>query len=57
MKASACASLVPCLPALEDVTLSLGETLWDPEGLGCLLEALAWCPRLRALDLFIERSI
>ena len=49
-EAPACTSLVPCLPALEKVTLGLGKLL-DPGDLGCLLEALAWCPRLRALQL------
>ena len=49
-EASACASLVSCLPALEDVTLSPNAPLVRDD-LGCLLEALAWCPRLTALDL------
>ena len=46
----ACLSLVSCLPALEDVELCLPASL-DSEELSCLLEALAWCPRLKALDL------
>ena len=50
--AAACMSLVCCLPALEDVELCIPGTP-DGGGLGCLLEALAWCPRLRALDLCI----
>ena len=45
-----CIRLVCCLPALEDVTLYLAGPL-PPDILRCLLEALAWCPRLRALDL------
>ena len=48
--ASACTSLVSCLPALEDVALVIPGPL-SLADLGCLLEALAWCPRLRALDL------
>ena len=48
--ASACISLVSCLPALEDVLLSLDAPLVKDD-LGCLLEALAGCPCLRALDL------
>ena len=48
----ACASLVSCLPALEDVSLVLCLLIRD--NLGCLLEALARCPRLRALDLSVE---
>ena len=50
MEASACISLVSCLPALQDVTLWLDAPLVRDD-LGCLLEALAWCTRLRALDL------
>ena len=48
----ACTALVPCLPALEDMRLCSD---WRTTGddLGCLLEALAWCPRLRALDLYV----
>ena len=53
--ASACTSLVSCLPALEHVELCLYESL-DPGDWGCLLEALAWCPRLRALDLCVVRE-
>ena len=43
-------SLVSCLPALEDVHINCCS-LMDHEDLGCLLEALALCPRLRALGL------
>ena len=53
MAAPACTSLVSCLPALEDVTLMLCAPL-DQEDLGCLLEVLAWCPGLRALDLYLS---
>ena len=48
--ASSCASLVFCLPALEDANLLFCQAL-RPNELSCLLEALAWSPRLRALDL------
>ena len=51
--ATAILSLVSCLPALEHVQLSLPESLVSDD-LGCLLEALAWCPRLRVLDLYLE---
>ena len=44
------AFLVSCLPALQDITLSIMRPLIKDD-LGCLLQALAWCPRLRALDL------
>ena len=55
VSASECTSLVPCLPALEAVKLELyGPLVRD--SLGCLLEALAGCPCLRALDLSSERS-
>ena len=50
-EALAYASLVSCLPALEDVSLSPRASLSVDQGR--LLEALALCPRLRALDLFI----
>ena len=50
VEASVSASLVSCLPALEDVRLVLFWPLIK-DSLGCLLEALAGCPRLRALDL------
>ena len=51
-RASGCVSLVSCLPGLEDVRLCLaGRTADD---LGSLLEALAGCPRLKALDLSME---
>ena len=43
-------SLVSCLPTLQDVTLSLDGPLIRDD-LGCLLEALALCPRLSTLDL------
>ena len=49
--APACTSLVACLPALEDAKLFLCAPVIRAD-LGCLLEALAWCPRLRALDLY-----
>ena len=45
-----CMRLVCCLPALEDVTLDLEWPLY-PADLRCMLEALAWCTRLRALGL------
>ena len=48
--ALACTSLVVCLPSLERVELCLPGPLFTPD-LGCLLEALAWCPHLRALHL------
>ena len=51
--AAACTSLVSCLPALEEVQLHLCGPV-APNDLGCLLEALAWCPRLRALDLDMD---
>ena len=55
MEAWAYASLVSCLPALEDVIL--GQFRPSTRGdLGCLLEALARCPRLRALDLDVAIS-
>ena len=50
MAASACTSLVLCLPALEDVNLSLPGLL-EPDDLGCLLEALSWRRGLRVLNL------
>ena len=50
-KASACISLVSCLPALQDVTL-FARLVGDD--LGCLLEALACCTRLTALNLFLD---
>ena len=53
MQFSGCTSLVSCLPALEDVTLNLAEPSVRDD-LGCLLEALAWCPCLKALDLHME---
>ena len=48
--ALACTSLVLCLPPLESIELCLPGPLFTPD-LGCLLEALAWCPHLRALSL------
>ena len=48
--APACASLVSCLPALEDAELRLPAPL-SLGNLECLLDALAWCPSLRALSL------
>ena len=48
--AAVCSSLVACLPALEHVELRLPGALC-PGALGCLLQGLAMCPRLRALDL------
>ena len=53
--APACTSLVSCLPALEDVELSLCAPV-VPEDLGDLLEALEWCPDLGALDLNMSTS-
>ena len=50
VEAVAWISLVSCLPALQDVTLHVTGVNTEDD-LGCLLEALAWCPRLRALDL------
>ena len=44
-------SLVSCLPALEVALLSLASTSWAD--LACLLEALAWCPRLSVLKLYM----
>ena len=50
MEALVWIGLVSCLPALQDVTLTLTRPLVRDD-LGCLLEALAQCPRLKALDL------
>ena len=50
--ATACTSLVLCLPALEGVRVCLPGLLRSGD-LGCLLEALSLCPRLRALDLYM----
>ena len=47
--AAACKSLVACLPALEDAELRL----LGSEDLGSLLEALAGCPCLTALNLHV----
>ena len=44
--------LVSCLPALERVELRLLEDL-AADKLSCLLEALAWCPRLNELVLYV----
>ena len=51
--ALAATSLVSCLPALERVELRLYESLTAGD-LRCLLEALAWCPRLRVLGFYTE---
>ena len=51
--AAACTGLVSCLPALEEVQLHLRGPV-VPDDLGCLLEALAWCPRLKALNLDMD---
>ena len=48
--APACTSLVSCLPAVEQVELYLRAQVGH-EDLGCLLEALAGCPHLKALEL------
>ena len=48
--ASASMSLVSCLPALEHVELNL-PGLPASNNLNCLLETLAWCPRLSLLGL------
>ena len=53
--ASACVSLVTCLPALESVGLCLLGPL-HPDDFGCLLEALAWCQRLRVLRLWVREG-
>ena len=50
--ASAWIGLVACLPALERATLRLDGGL-AAEKLTCLLEALAWCPRLEELVLYV----
>ena len=50
MEASAWTSLVSCLPALQDITLKLTRPLMTDD-LGCLLEALAQCTRVKAMDL------
>ena len=52
VEASAHTNLVSCLPALERVELWLRPLLRNE--LACLLEALAWCPRLRELDLDVS---
>ena len=49
--ASACTSLVSCLPALEHVEFCLDFV--KTNDLGCLVEVLAWCPCLGAVDLFV----
>ena len=48
----ACASLVSCLPALEFIELNLPWSLYTTD-VGSLLEALAWCPRLTVLNLWM----
>ncbi len=53
--AKAYTSMVSCLPALEEVDLCLLQPL-TPADLGCLLEVLAWCPRLRSLYIFTVNS-
>ena len=53
--ALACMSLVSCLPALQRAELRLPHSLTSDD-LGCLLEGLAWCPRLDALSLFIPEG-
>ena len=53
VEAPECTSLISCLPALENVWLTLSGPLIEDD-LGCLLEALAGCPRLRALDLRVD---
>ena len=50
---SVCMNLVFCLPALEDAELSVRRPLVQND-LRCLLDALAGCPNLRALDLSME---
>ena len=50
-EASACISLVSCLPALQDVSL-FARLVGDD--LGCMLEALACCTRLTALNLLLD---
>ena len=52
--AAACTSLVSCLPALESVELTLPGSMLSPGDLACLLQALAWCPRLRSLSLTMD---
>ena len=42
------------LQPAEDVELRLPAPTLSPDDLGCLLEALAWCPRLRALSLIMD---
>ena len=54
--ALACVRLVACLPALEDVWLTLPGLPVGDDNLNCLLEALAWCPRLAELRLFMESA-
>ena len=53
-QASACTSLISFLPALKNVTLYLYPLLRLRDDLGCLLEALAGCPRLKALNLSVQ---
>ena len=48
-------SLISCLPALEHAELRLAGTLRTKK-LCCLLEALAWCPRLTFLGLLMWHS-
>ena len=49
---SACLSLVACLPALQFIELVLPWSLYSVD-MGSLLEALAWCPSLRELYLWM----
>ena len=49
--ASACMSLVFCLPALEHVSLCV--EVFKLDDLGRLVEVLAWCPRMCVLELAI----
>lgn len=49
--ASACTSLVSCLPALEHVELCLDFV--KSKDLDCLVEVLAWCPRLGTVELYV----
>ena len=45
-----CTILIGCLPTLEIVKLGFSKQLL-PDKLSCLVEALACCPRLKALDM------
>ena len=50
--ASACMSLVSCLPALKHIKLYVH--LEKVDDLDRLVEVLAWCPHMCGIDLFIE---